>query len=120
MNTQAQPVEARTHSYLNLALTVIAVMLGLLVLGQYGTPTSAQSGVSTATRSSGPEDDDGPGPDGRVSAAEQRKVMISQLRSMSKKIDQMQDLMAKGLNVKVTQMPELKLPQQPAAAPAKP
>lgn len=120
MNTQDQPAAVRPQSYLNLVLTVIAVMLGLLVLGQYGTPTAAQSGVTTTTHAAGgPDADDGPGPDGRISAAEQRKVMIAELRTMSKKIDQMQDLMAKGLNVKVTQMPELKLPQQPAPA-AKP
>lgn len=117
MNTQSTPI-ARPNSYLNTVLTVIAVMLGLLVLSQYGTPSSAQSSVTTMTSAGGGrDDDDGPGPDGRVSAAEQRKMMIAELRAMSKKLDQTHELLAKGLNVKVTQMPEIKWPDQPAAKP---
>lgn len=102
---------SRSLSYLNSVLTAIAVLLALLVLGQYGTPTSAQSGVVTTSAGGGP-DEDGPGTDGRVSAAEQRKTMIAELRSMSRKLDQMNDMMGKGLSVKVTQMPEIRWPQQ--------
>lgn len=112
---QHQPVvsqPARTLSYLNSVLTAIAVLLGMLVLGQYGTPTSAQSGVATMTAAGGEGDDDGPTSDGRVSAAEQRKIMIAELRAMSKKLDHVSEAMNKGLNVKVTQMPDIKWPQQ--------
>lgn len=118
MNTQANPNPRRALSYLNSVLTVIAVLLAVLVLSQYGTATSAQSGVVTlkgGSPSSGSAvdpDDDGPGPDGRVSAAEQRKTMISEMRTMSKKLDQVADLLAKGISVKVTSMPELKLPKE--------
>lgn len=103
----------RGLSYLNSVLTAIAVMLGLLVLAQYGTPSAAQSGVTTLTAAGGePGDDDGPGSDGRVSAAEQRKTMIAELRTMSRKLDQVGEMLNKGLSVKVTQMPDIKWPQQ--------
>lgn len=113
MNNQPPAKPVRALSYLNSVLTVIAVMLGLLVLGQYGTPTAAQSGVTTMTAAGGGDgDDDGPASDGRVSAAEQRKTMIAELRTMSRKLDQVGEMLNKGLSVKVTQMPDIKWPQQ--------
>lgn len=112
MSNSLLPDAVRSRSYLNSVLTAIAVLLGLLVLGQYGTPTSAQSGIVTLSGSGpDPSDDDQPGSDGRVSAAEQRKTMIAELKAMSRRLDQMNEMMSKGLSVKVTQMPEIKWPQ---------
>lgn len=110
MNNSPPARPAAALSYLNTVLTVIAVLLGVLVLGQTGTTTSAQSGVTTLSGAGG-GDDDGPPLDGRISAAEQRKTMIAELRTMSRKLDQVGEMLNKGLSVKVTQMPDIKWPQ---------
>jgi hypothetical protein len=112
MNNQPPIKPVRGLSYLNTVLTVIAVLLGVLALGQSGTPSSAQSGVTTLTGAGdGGGDDEVPPADGRISAAEQRKTMIAELRTMSRKLDQVSEMLNKGLNVKVTQMPDLKWPK---------
>ena len=42
---------------------------------------------------------------GRISAADQRKEMIAQLRNLSVRMERMEALLSRGINVKVTQMP---------------
>lgn len=57
---------------------------------------------------------------GRVSAAEQRKEMITLLKSMSTRMDRIEAAMLKGINVKVTEMPAFRMEggDQPSSASA--
>lgn len=90
MNTNA-----RSSRYTNLALTAIAVLLGVnLLKPDFVSSALAQPGENQTL----------------ASAAEQRKQMIAQLTSIEKKIERMDATLAKG--IKVTDMPELKLPTE--------
>jgi hypothetical protein len=81
----------------NILLGAIACLLGFNALSQVGVSTA-----STAFAQPG-------GEEGLVSAAEQRKVMIAELRTLSSRIERVESLLAKGINVKVTDMPAIKL-----------
>ena len=96
----------------NAALTVIAGCLSLLVVGQFTTGTSALSTAEAQvihTRS-GPEE---PRSGGMVSAADQRKIMIADLKNMSARLERIEGVLARGLSVKVTEMPPIQLPKEP-------
>jgi hypothetical protein len=82
--------------YTNAALTVIAGLLGLNALS-----SSDLLAPSAAHAQSGE--------DGLVSAAEQRKVMIAELRNLSSRIERLETTIARGVNVKVTDMPAVRL-----------
>lgn len=94
MNADRQT--ARPSRYTQAVLTVIAGLLGVNVLSQPGAlapaPAFAQSGD-----------------EGLVSAAEQRKVMIAELRSLSSRIERLEGAVARGVNVKVIDMPAVRL-----------
>ncbi|MBL8963680.1 MAG: hypothetical protein KF787_00705 [Phycisphaeraceae bacterium] len=49
--------------------------------------------------------------DARVNPADQRKQMIAELRAISQRLDRLEATIAKGLTVKVTDMPEMRLPK---------
>lgn len=104
-------------------LTVIAVLLGFLVLDR-GTspagksalgPSSASAQVRSVTGGGGGAHSAPPGEeessDGRVNPADQRKQMITELRSISQRLDRIEAVLSKGLSVKVTDMPEMRLPK---------
>jgi hypothetical protein len=113
----------RTQGYRNTVLTAIAVLLALnLLAGLDAGPsetlaqTRAVSGPGRAAEAAPPIDDEST-PSARISAAEQRRTMIQELRGMSQRLDRIEAAMRAGLNVRVTEMPELRLP--PAARDAK-
>lgn len=96
----------RRTGYLNGVLTVIAVLLALVLLDRHLAP-GAPTALGTAV-AAGPADE--PVSDGLISAAEQRKMIISELRRLASKFDRLEARLNSGINVKVTEMPELKLP----------
>jgi len=49
---------------------------------------------------------EGDDPSGRISAAEQRKEMIQQLRSLATRMERIEASLARGINVRVTEMPD--------------
>lgn len=90
--------------YTNAALTAIAVLLGVNALNQSGL-----SPVSSAYAQQGE--------DGLVSAAEQRKVMISEIRQLSGRIERLESVISRGVNVKVLEMPAVRISDSAAEAP---
>lgn len=97
----------RRVGYMNVVLTVIAVCLGLLVVDRYtdGQAAHAQSVQPT------------PGQPGRstglISAADQRKMIIAEIKKLGVRLEGIEKTMKTGLTVKVSEMPEIKLPEQP-------
>jgi len=97
-------------SYTNGALTAIALLLGVVAFQNAGV-----SGVNTAHAQEpaplalGGDDSD---TSGRISAAEQRKQIIAELRTLQTKVERVEQIMNRGMNVKVVDMPEMKLPQE--------
>lgn len=86
------------RGYLNAVLTANAVLLGVIALGGLGV-TGGLASVSKA-QSSVNEDSEG-----RTSAAEQRKQIISELRSMTLRLDKIDATLTKGVNVNVKNFP---------------
>jgi hypothetical protein len=82
----------------NVLLAAIAGLLGLSILNQAGVGVAS---VAQAQPAGGEE--------GLVSAAEQRKVIISELRGMSSRIEKVEGVLSRGINVKVTDMPPVRL-----------
>lgn len=86
------------RGYLNAVLTANAVLLGVIALGGLGVTgglasvSKAQSGVNEDAES-------------RTSAAEQRKQMITELRSMTLRLDKIDQTLSKGVNVNVKNFP---------------
>lgn len=86
------------RGYLNAVLTANAVLLGVIALGGLGvnvgfsSVSNAQTGV-------------GEGSDSLISAAEQRKQMITELRAVTARLDKIDATLAKGVNVNVKNFP---------------
>lgn len=82
----------------------------------------ASFGPATAQAQPAGQQGDSDDAGGRISAADQRKEMILQLRNLSVRMERMEALLSRGINVKVTQMPasaaEEPAPSERAAAPA--
>lgn len=97
--------------YTNAVLTVIA---GVLVLNWLATPSDllGKAHAQPADDMELATDD----PSGRISAAEQRKQMIQELRGLSARMERIESALTRGINVKVTDMPAMK---QAADKPAK-
>jgi len=96
----------RRTRYTDALLTVIAVLLGILAIDGMG-------GVTSSAVASGPPGQSAkkiPGT-GLVSAADQRKMIIAELKSMSGRIEKLEGLLNKGIAVKVTEMPEIRMPK---------
>lgn len=109
----------RSQGYLNGVLTAIAALLALNLISRLdGGPsaslaqTSSVSGSVSGTGRAGPPApvDDESTPSARISAAEQRKAMIQELREVAQRLDRIESAMKSGLSVRVTEMPELRLP----------
>lgn len=95
----------RRRSYQNSVLTVIALCLGAMTLERAarwtgGPEAVAQPAISEGTTSGG-----------LVAASDQRKAMIGELRSMSARLERIEAQIARGLTVKVSEMPEIRLPR---------
>lgn len=93
----------RKVSYLNGVLTVIAVMLTLLLVDRL---TSRDASVLVGPAYAEPPTRDG----GMVSAGEQRKMMIAELKKLTQKLEVLDHHLTSGtLRVKVTDMPPVKM-----------
>ena len=84
---------------------------GALVLGGM----LLQPALSTAqpTRTTSVRDDESVSGGGLVSAADQRKLMIAELRSISRRMEKLEAQLAKGIDVRVTDMPEVRVQDKP-------
>jgi hypothetical protein len=98
--------------YTNVALTAIAVLLGLHLIKGSGISLTdsaqAQDGQRdkvTVVGGRPASDDSGAG---LISAAEQRKAMISELRSINDRLERVESALARGINVNVKTMPASK------------
>src|SRR5262245_12528171 len=105
MNTQ--PARSFRVGYQNAVLTAIALCLGLGLADRQGTSVDSP-GVALAQ-----EQDSG----GLTNALEQRKQIIAELRQMNGRLERIEARMASKLEVKVVDMPPLKLPPEPKAKP---
>jgi hypothetical protein len=102
------------RTYTNGVLTVIAAVLVLNWLGQGATALSTAAAQPADESAFQPDD-----PSGRISAAEQRKQMIGELRSVSARLDRIESALTRGISVKVTDMPAIKVQEPRADKPAK-
>jgi hypothetical protein len=92
----------RRVGYQNAVLTIIAVLLGLSLLErQTGTSVRpAQASAQPAFEG------------GMTSAIEQRKAMISELRSIGARLDRIDAKFKTGMDVNVKDMPPVKFPPE--------
>lgn len=99
----------RQRKALNVLLTVNAALLGLLVLDRVS-PLSQMIPEPQAAYAFNPQPkpSEDPAGGGMISAAEQRKQMISELQNLSRKIDRMDAALRGTLSVRVTEMPKSK------------
>jgi hypothetical protein len=110
------------HWYTNAALTAIAALLGLHLLqgsgGSLVESAQAQEGKREKVTVVGgrPASEDAGA--GLISAAEQRKAMISELRSINDRLERVESALARGINVNVKTMPASKDEAKAASAPA--
>jgi hypothetical protein len=105
----------RRNGYLNGVLTVIAVLLALLLADRHLAGSSAGTALAAA-----PEDQPTGEGAGLISASEQRKQMIAELRRMAARLERIEARLGAGISVKVTEMPELKAPASGDGGAAKP
>src|SRR5690349_7380843 len=92
----------RRTGYTNGVLTVIAALLALnLAMSAGNTPSVLPAAQAQPTE---PVDEGS----GLISASEQRKVIIAELRRLGTKMDRLEAKLNSGLNVKVTEMPAAK------------
>jgi hypothetical protein len=93
----------RNLGYQNACLTVIAVLLGLNLLHRDAAPV-----IDTPASAQGYQPEAG----GLSNALEQRKVMIAELRALGARLDRIEATLAKGMDVRVKDMPPMKLPPE--------
>lgn len=93
--TRQLPLAGRLST--NVLLSVIALALGVIALD---TISANPRIAGAAWAQPGGEDESG-----RISAAEQRKQIIAELKGMSARLERLETQISKGINVKVTQMP---------------
>jgi hypothetical protein len=93
----------RRIGYQNAVLTGIALVLAVGLLDR-GAPGGLTEPATAAAQ---------PEVGGLSNALEQRKQMISELRTLNSKLDRIEAALSKGLNVKVTEMPPLKFQPEP-------
>lgn len=89
------------RTYTNMALTGVVVLLGVIALRPpAGNVAYGQPGATASADES----------KGLASAIEQRKQIIAELKNLSKRLEKVEAVLSKG--IKVSEMPELKLPQE--------
>lgn len=98
------PAPHARRVYGPIALTV-AACFGAVVFMNPG-----QGGMLSSASAQEPASD--PADGGLVSAATQRKEIITQLRTLTTKLERLESMMSKGLSVKVTEMPAIKIPRE--------
>lgn len=91
----------RGRGYQNAVLTVIAALLAVAMIDRHPAITEP-SGAHAQVR----EGQEG----GMSNALEQRKQMIAELRQLSSRMERLESRINAGLNVKVTEMPPMRLP----------
>ncbi|GJQ30631.1 MAG: hypothetical protein HBSAPP03_25150 [Phycisphaerae bacterium] len=91
---------AAPRTYTNVVLTLIAGLLAINLLGRTTPPMPTSAHAQTAP----PED-----ATGLISAAEQRKAMLAELRGIAARLDKMDASMSRVMNVKVVEMPPVKI-----------
>lgn len=103
----------RRTKYLNAILTVNAVLLSALVADRLlgGDQTGIGAALSPAPAAAQPDTGDG---SGMLSGAEQRKQQYNEMKKMNAHLEKIEAKLNAGISVKVTEMPELKLPKDPA------
>lgn len=92
--TTTRPTNGR--GYLNAVLTANAVLLGVIALGGLGVGFNSVSIAQTGV---------GEGSENLISAAEQRKQMVTELKAISTRLDKIDATLAKGVNVNVKNFP---------------
>lgn len=90
--------------YTNVLLTAIAASLGVIA---FDTLSSNPSVASSAWAQPGGDEENG-----RISAAEQRKQIIAELRTLQSKVERLDATIGKGISVKVTEMPRQEDPSR--------
>lgn len=101
-----------SRTYTNVALTAIAGLLAVICVDRV-TPAaaSAQPGsVRNYSGAAGPDDPVGDTGGGLSNALEQRKQIIAELRGITGRLDRIEGALRGGINVKVTDMPPMRLP----------
>lgn len=102
-----EPRNTPSNKYLNSVLTVIALMLGLVAMERFfGSDSRGQMAVASA----GPSEESGSV--GLVNAADQRKQIIAELKSMNAKLDKMQGSIKSPMPVKVLEMPAIRVEEK--------
>jgi TolA-binding protein len=103
-------MESRTNTpsnkYLNSVLTVIALMLGLMATERF---FGSSAGGQVATASPVGTDDS---VSERVNAADQRKQIIAELKTLNSKLDKMQGSIKSPMPVKVLEMPAIRVEEK--------
>jgi hypothetical protein len=105
MTNDTRPGSSRM--YTNVVLTVIAGLLAVnAVTRSTGIfdPSQAQAQNAAVVP---PEEGAG-----LISAAEQRKVMITELRAIQSRLDRLESAMNRTLSVRVVEMPEVRVKQE--------
>jgi len=102
----------RRTKYLNAILTVNALLLTALVADRLlgGDQSGRAAAGSPAPASAQPDTGDG---SGMLSGAEQRKQQYMEMKKMNAHLEKIEAKLNAGVSVKVTEMPELKLPKDP-------
>lgn len=100
MNNAPTGAPRTRGAFLNLVLTANAVLLGLLLVGQVAPAGRALPG---GTALAGPPEDTEL--NSRVSAAEQRKDIIAELRSLNQRLTSLDARFKGAVPVKVVEMP---------------
>jgi hypothetical protein len=94
----------RRRGYSNLMLTMIAALLAINLVDRATSTEGSIAGVATQAHAQQNQ------PGGElVSAAQQRKMMIAEIRSLSERVDRLDKTVRAGINVKVTEMPRVRL-----------
>ena len=110
MDHAHRPASARRTGYQNAVLTLIAAFLGLGLLERAGSPALPES---VAAAQPGTDPDQG----GLSNKLEQGKQIINELHAIGVRMDRLEAQISRGLSVKVTEMPALKLPPEAHAKP---
>lgn len=99
----------RQRKALHTLLTVNTALMGLLVADRLlGGIANVAGPAEASAYGPSPMPQDEPTGGGLISAAEQRKQIISELQNLSRKIERVDAAVRGTLNVKVTEMPKSK------------
>lgn len=91
----------RQAAYLNIAVTVLTGVLAFNTLGNRGPSEALAQAYAAAPDGGGDET-----VSGRISAAEQRKQIIAELKAIQSKMEHMDGLLKGGITVKMADMPK--------------